>query len=63
MAAAIILSVILGFLLAAAVWLTLGPRFKLDEDPRQNEILNVLVYVGIAFPFCFAIVFFVLERL
>lgn len=63
MAAAIILSVVLSFLLAAAVWLTLGPRFKLDEDARQNEILNVAVYFGIAFPFCFAIVFFVIEKL
>lgn len=63
MHAVIILSVILSFLAAAVVWLTLGPRFKLDEDARQNEILNVLVYFGIVFPFCFAIVFFVIERL
>ena len=59
----IILSVILSFLVAAAVWLTLGPRFKLNEDARQNEILNVAAYFGIAFPFCFAIVFFVIEKL
>ena len=63
MHAVIILSVILSFLAAAAVWLTLGPRFKLDEDARQNEILNVLAYFGIAFPFCFAIVFFAIEKL
>ena len=59
----IILSVILSFLAAAVVWLTLGPRFKLDEDARQNEILNVLAYFGIAFPFCFGIVFFVIEKI
>lgn len=59
----IILSVILSFLAAAVVWLTLGPRFKLNEDARQNEILNVAAYFGIAFPFCFAIVFFVIEKL
>ena len=63
MHAVIILSVILSFLVAAAVWLTLGPRLKLNEDARQNEILNVLAYFGVAFPFCFAIVFFVIERL
>lgn len=63
MHATIILTVILSFLAAAAVWLTLGSRFKLNEDVRQNEILNVLVYFGIAFPFCFAIVFFLIERL
>ena len=63
MHATIILTVILSFLAAAVVWLTLGPRFKFDEDTRQNEILNVLAYFGIAFPFCFAIVFFLIERL
>ena len=63
MHAVIILSIILSFLAAAAVWLTLGSRFKLNEDVRQNEILNVLAYFGIALPFCFAIVFFVIERI
>ena len=63
MHATIILTVILSFLAAAAVWLMLGSRFKLNEDARQNEILNVLAYLGIAFPFCFAIVFFAIETL
>ena len=63
MHAVIILSVILSFLAAATVWLTLGPRFKLNDDARQNEILNVAAYFAIAFPFCFAIVFFAIERL
>ena len=60
---ATILSLILSFIVGAVVWLTAGPRFKLDEDARQNEILNVLAYFGIAFPFCFAIVFFAIEKL
>lgn len=60
---AAILSVILSFLVAAAVWLTIGPRLKLNEDARQNEILNVAAYFGIVFPFCFLIVFFAIERL
>ena len=60
---AVVLSFILSFLVAAAVWLTVGPRLKLDEDARQNEILNVLAYFGIAFPFCFVIVFFAIEKL
>ena len=63
MPAAIFLSVILSFLAAALVWLTLGPRLRLNADARQNEILNVAAYFGIAFPFCFAIVFFAIERL
>ena len=60
---AVVLSLILSFIVSAAVWLGAGPRFQLNEDTRQNEILNVLVYFAIAFPFCFAIVFFAIERL
>ncbi len=60
---AAILSLILSFIAAALVWLSVGPRMELNEDPRQNEILNVLAYVAIAFPFCFAIVFFAIEKL
>ena len=60
---AAILSLILSFIVSALVWLSVGPRMELNEDPRQNEILNVLAYVAIAFPFCFAIVFFAIEKL
>ncbi len=60
---AAILSLILSFIVAALVWLSAGPRIELNEDPRQNEILNVLAYVAIAFPFCFTIVFFAIEKL
>ena len=60
---AVVLSIVLSFIVGAAVWLAVGPRFKLNEDTRQNEILNVLVYFAIAFPFCFAIVFFAIEKL
>ena len=34
-----------------------------NEDARQNEILNVFAYFAIVFPFCFAIVFFAIEKL
>ena len=60
---AVVLSLILSFIIGAAVWLAVGPRFELNEDTRQNEILNVVVYFAIAFPLCFAIVFFAIERL
>ena len=60
---AVVLSLILSFIVGTAIWLTLGPRFELNEDSRQNEILNVLAYLAIAFPFCFVIVFFAIERL
>ena len=60
---AAILSLILSFIVAASVWLTVGPRFAFNEDPRQNEILNVAAYFAIAFPFCFVIVFFAIEKL
>ena len=34
---AAILSLILSFIVAASLWLTVGPRFEFNEDPRQNE--------------------------
>ena len=60
---AAVLSFILSFIVGAVVWLTVGPRFMFNEDARQNEILNVFAYFAIVFPFCFAIVFFAIEKL
>lgn len=60
--AAVVLSLTLSFIVAVLVWLGIGPRLRLSEDPRQNEVLNVFAYVAIAFPAVFFIVFFVIER-
>ncbi len=61
--AAVVLSLTLSFILAVLVWLGIGPRLRLSEDPKQNEVLNVFAYVGLAFPLVFGVVFFVVEKL
>jgi len=61
--AAVVLSLTLSFILAVLVWLGIGPRLGLSEDPKQNEVLNVFAYVGLAFPLVFGVVFFVVEKL
>lgn len=61
--AALILSVAASVVVGALVWLIIGPRFKFNEDPVQNEVLNVLCYMGIAALIVFPIVFFVISGL
>ena len=61
--AAIVLSLTLSVIVASLFWLAAGSRLRLNPDESQNEILNVLVYVGVCFPFLFAVVFLLLEKL
>ena len=61
--AAVVLSLTLSFIVAVLLWLAIGPRLRLSEDPKQSEVLNVFAYLVIAFPFVFGMVFFVIERL
>ena len=61
--ASVVLSLALSFIVAAVVWLAAGPRLRLSEDPKQNEVLNVFAYLAMAFPVVFGIVFFLVERL
>jgi hypothetical protein len=61
--ASIVLTLALTTILAGSVWLVVGTRLKLAGDPRQNELLNIVVYAAIALPFAFAVVFFAVERL
>ena len=61
--AAVVLSLTLSFIAAVLAWFAVGPRLRLSEDPKQNEVLNVFAYVALAFPVVFGIVFFVVERL
>ena len=61
--AATVLSLVLSFILGAAVWLAIGPRLSLNADGELNQTFNFFAYVGIAFPFVFAAVFFLLEKL
>ena len=44
--AAFILSIASAVVIGALLWLLAGPRLKLNEEPVQNEVLNVLVYIG-----------------
>jgi ABC-type sulfate transport system permease subunit len=61
--AAIVLTLTLTAIVAGIVWLILGSRLSLHEDPRQNDLLNLLSYAGVALVPIFVIVFFAMERL
>ena len=59
---ALLLGLVLAVVLGGSLWLLLGTRLRPTGDPRQDEILSVLAYVALAFPFTFAAVFFGLVR-
>jgi ABC-type sulfate transport system permease subunit len=61
--AAIVLTLTLTVIVAGVAWLILGSRLSLHEDARQNDLLNLLSYAGIALVPIFVIVFFAMERL
>ncbi len=61
--AAAILTLALAFLCGGGLWLGLGPRLTLSEEQEQNQLLNLVVYVGAAVPPAFLIVFFLLGGL
>ena len=55
---AVILTLILAFVMAGAVWLIVGTRLQLSADAEQNDRLNfALYYVGMV-PVSFVLVFF-----
>jgi len=58
--AAAVLTLILAFFAGGGVWLALGPRLALSRETEQNEVLNLVAYVGAAVPVAFVIVFFLL---
>jgi ABC-type sulfate transport system permease subunit len=61
--AAIVLTLTLTVIVAGVAWLILGSRLGLHGDARQNDLLNLLSYAGIALVPIFVIVFFAMERL
>lgn len=61
--AAAVLTMALAFLCGSALWLGLGARLALSDDTEQNQLLNLVVYVGGVLPFAFLVVFFGLEAL
>jgi len=48
--AAVVLSLMLAVIAGGTVWLVLGTRLHLDDEPAANELLNVAAYTAIAFP-------------
>ena len=61
--AAAVLTFAIAFVLGGGLWLALGPRLALSEESDQNELLNLVVYVGLILPLAFLVVFFGLEGL
>ena len=47
--AAIVASLVIAIFLSGFTWLALGNRLELDPDERQNDILNLAVYLGVFF--------------
>lgn len=61
--AAFILSISAAVVIGALIWLIAGPRLKLNEEPVQNEVLNVLVYMGVSFLVMFPVVIYFLTNI
>lgn len=61
--AAAILTLVLAFICGGSTWLALGPRLTLSPEAEQNDLLNLIVYVGVALPPAFLVVFFLIEAL
>jgi len=61
--AAAVLTFAIAFVCGGGLWLALGPRLALSDEADQNEILNLVVYIGILLPLAFVLVFFGLEDL
>lgn len=50
------MALVLAVLVGGITWLLLGNRLELDADPGQNEILNLGLYVAVAFVPVFIII-------
>ena len=61
--AAAVLTFAIAFVCGGGLWLALGPRLALSDESDQNELLNLVVYVGMILPLAFLVVFFLLESL
>ncbi len=56
--AAVVLTLILAFVIAGAVWLIVGSRLRLSTDAEQNDRLNFALYYVGTVPVSFVLVFF-----
>lgn len=60
--AAVVLTVVISFLVGSSTWLALGSKLPLNEDKEVNEVLNLVVYIGIVLVPVFFGVFYLLDR-
>ena len=60
--AAVVLTLVISFMGAGVLWLTLGDRFHVNNDVQQNDILNLAIYAGILMVPVFVVVFLTLAR-
>ena len=60
--AAVVLTLVISFMGAGVLWLTLGGRFHVNNDVQQNDILNLAIYAGILIVPVFVVVFLTLAR-
>jgi len=58
--AAVILALVISFIAAGVLWLVAGDRFHVDDDVRQNDILNLAIYTGLLILPVFLVVFLLL---
>ena len=56
-----VLTLVITCLVTGVLWFALGSRFKISEEPEQNDILNLAVYAGVVLPLAFLFVFFVVD--
>lgn len=54
--AAVVLSLVVSVLIGGFIWLIFGSRFGLHEDPTRNYLLNLAIWIGIAWPFMLALI-------
>jgi hypothetical protein len=56
--AALILTLILAFVMAGGLWLSIGSRLSFAEEDSENDLANLVVYGLGSLPVSFVIVFF-----
>tara|TARA_Y200000002_G_C22368777_1_gene532201 strand:- start:312 stop:482 length:171 start_codon:yes stop_codon:yes gene_type:complete len=52
------MTLVLAFIMAGALWLTLGSRFEFAVEGSENDLANLVVYSLGSIPVSFVIVFF-----
>ena len=58
--ASIILSMVLSIVLGSMTWLVIGSRLSLNKNSKQNQLLNLFIYIISSFVVIFAVVFFII---